>query len=77
VLSGYRGGAADARVKDTLLVSAGAAGLATVTVVVLALVTGLSWWIAVFTTANTLVIGSRYLQERWRFGRDSDEPTSP
>ena len=68
---------ADPRVKDTLLVSAGAAGLATVTVVVLALVTGLSWWIAVFMTASTLVIGFRYLQERRRFGRDSDGTSSP
>lgn len=66
---------ADPRVKDTMLVGAVASGLATVTLVVLALATGLSWWFVVLMVPSTLAIGFRYLQEKRRFDRDSDGTT--
>jgi hypothetical protein len=60
---------ANRQVKDALAVMAVSVGVATLAVLITAVLTGSHLWIGVFMVIPTLVITFRYFQERRRFRR--------
>jgi hypothetical protein len=58
---------ANPQVKDTLAVLAISAGVVTLALLIMSILTGHQWWIVVFMVIATLVFAIRYYQERRRF----------
>jgi 4-hydroxybenzoate polyprenyltransferase len=65
---------ANPQVKDTLAVMAASAGIVTLGLLILSILTGRNWWIVVFMVIATLVFAVRYYQERRRFEGDEERP---
>ena len=57
---------ADRQVADTLAVATVSAGVLALALLVVALLTGAHWWVAVVLVVATLVFGVRWSQERRR-----------
>ena len=65
---------ANPQVKDTLAVLAISAGVVTLALLIMSILTGHQWWIVVFMVIAPLVFAIRYYQERRRFRGDEERP---
>jgi type II secretory pathway component PulF len=60
------------QVKDTLAVMAVSAGVVTLALLIMSVLTDNNWWIVVLIAIATLVFGIRWYQERRPFGGDDE-----
>jgi 4-hydroxybenzoate polyprenyltransferase len=65
---------ANPQVKATLAVMAISAGVVTLALLIMSILTGNHWWIVVFMVIATLVFAIRYYQEWRRFRGEEERP---